>query len=330
MVVVGTWNLENLFRPASEFGSSDEPAYEAKLAALAGVINRLAPDVLGVQEVGDPEALADLVDRLDGDWEIETSTVFEEDHPIRVRVLSRLPLSDVEQVSQFPALLAPVQVDDDGATIDAMGRGALRVRVVAGADRLDVVTCYLKSKLLSFPGGRFQPRDEAERARLLDRRATEAVTVRACADRLLEGHGDERAVIVLGDLNDELLAATTQILLGPPGSEIGTAGFDRPDQGDPWRLWNLAQQIPEERRFTPVFRGRPEPDRPHPRQPRARHSAAGRRYRRRATTIDHRDTERAPRRARIRPRTRHRPLRARLGPLSPSRAFAIAGARAGR
>jgi endonuclease/exonuclease/phosphatase family metal-dependent hydrolase len=124
------------------------------------------------------------------------------------------------------------------------------------------VTCHLKSKLLSFPGGRFQPQHEGERARFaayaLDRRAAEAVTVRAYADRLLDGHGDERAVIVLGDLNDEPLAATTQILLGPPGSEIGTPGFDRPDQGDPWRLWNLAQQIPEERRFTRVFRGRPE------------------------------------------------------------------------
>lgn len=262
MVVVGTWNLENLFRPGSEFGPRDESAYEAKLAALAGVIDRLAPDVLAVQEVGDPDALADLAGRLDGDWETETSTVFEDDHPIRVGVLSQLPLGDVDQISRFPAPLAPVQIDDDGNTIDAMGRGALRVRVTSGAQQLDVVTCHLKSKLLSFPGGRFQPHDEGERARFaayaLDRRAAEAVTVRAYADRLLDGHGDERAVIVLGDLNDEPLAATTQILLGPPGSEIDTAGFDRPDQGDPWRLWNLAPRIPAERRFTRVFRGRPE------------------------------------------------------------------------
>ena len=54
MVVVGTWNLENLFRPGTEFGPSDDPAYEAKLAALAGVINRIATEVLAVQEVGDP------------------------------------------------------------------------------------------------------------------------------------------------------------------------------------------------------------------------------------------------------------------------------------
>ena len=262
MVVVGTWNLENLFRPGTEFGPRDEQAYEAKLTSLADVINRVAPDVLAVQEVGDPEALADLAGRLDGSWETELSTVFEEDHPIRVAVISQLPLSDAEQVSRFPALLAPIQVDDEGNTIDAMVRGALRVRVTAGARAIDVVTCHLKSKLLTFPGGRFQPHDEGERARYaayaLDRRAAEAVTVRARADGLLEGHGDERDVIVLGDFNDVPLAATTQILLGPPGSEIGTPGFDRPDRGDPWRLWNLAPLIPEERRYTRVYRGRRE------------------------------------------------------------------------
>ena len=124
-----------------------------------------------------------------------------------------------------------------------MGRGALRVRVNIDGRDVDLVSCHLKSKLLTFPGGRFSPRDEGERARFagyaLYRRAAEAVTLRAFANRLLDGHGRERAVIVLGDLNDEPAAATTQILLGPPGSEIGTPGFERPDQGDGARLWNL-------------------------------------------------------------------------------------------
>ena len=48
------------------------------------------------------------------------------------------------------------------------------------------------------------------------------------------------------------------MLLGPPGSEIHTPGFDRPDQGDLCRLWNLAPLIPEARRFTRIFRGRGE------------------------------------------------------------------------
>jgi hypothetical protein len=60
---------------------------------------------------------------------------------------------------------------------------------------------------------------------------------------------------VLGDPNDEPTAATTQI---PPGSELGTAGFDRPDRGDGAQLWNLAPLIPAERRFSRAFRGRGE------------------------------------------------------------------------
>jgi endonuclease/exonuclease/phosphatase family metal-dependent hydrolase len=67
------------------------------------------------------------------------------------------------------------------------------------------------------------------------------------------------AVILAGDMNDEVNAATTQILNGPPGSELETPGFARPDQGDGDRMFNLGPRIlPAERRFTRIFRGRPE------------------------------------------------------------------------
>jgi endonuclease/exonuclease/phosphatase family metal-dependent hydrolase len=261
-LTVATWNLENLFRPGSEFGPDDQATYDTKLTGLADVIDRLAPDVLAVEEVGDPDALADLTAKLDGDWHTALSDVFEPDHPIRVAVLARNEITAQEQISAFPAKLRPVQVDDTGATIDAMPRGALKVRVVHDGLAVDLVACHLKSKLLSFPGGRFNPHDEGERARFaayaLDRRAAEAVTVRGEADALFDGHGADRAVIVLGDLNDEPLAATTQILLGPPGSEIGTAGFDHPDQGDARRLWNLAPLLPADHAFTRTFMGRHE------------------------------------------------------------------------
>jgi endonuclease/exonuclease/phosphatase family metal-dependent hydrolase len=260
-VIVGTWNLENLFRPGSDAGPSDEQAYDAKLTELARVIGAIGPDILAVQEVGDPDALEDLRERLDGDW-VGQSSELPDGRGIRVGFLSRLALGDVEQVREFPEGLAPVQVDDQGTTMAEMGRGALRVRVRADGRAVDLVSCHLKSKLLTFPGGRHSPRDEGERARFagyaLYRRAAEAVTLRAFANRLLDGQGRERAVVVLGDLNDEPTAATTQILLGPPGSEIGTPGFERPDQGDGSRLWNLAPLIPEERRFSRVFRGRGE------------------------------------------------------------------------
>ena len=258
---IATWNLENLFRPGGGSGApTDAAAYAAKLAALAGTIRRLDPDVLAVQEVGDPAALQDLVDRLPGGW--HSGVADPDGRGIRVGVVSKLPLTRQEQVRAFPAQLAPVQVDDSGMTITQMARPALRVRVRTGGVDIDVVSVHLKSKLLSFPGDRFSPRDEDERARYavyaLHRRAAEAAGVRSYVTGLLEGHGQQRAVVVAGDLNDEVQAATTQILLGPPGSEWGTAGYEQPDAGDGARLWNLAMRIEATQRYSRKYRGRLE------------------------------------------------------------------------
>lgn len=261
MVTVGTWNLENLFRPGGGSGSpSGDSEYEGKLDALAETIGRLEPDVLAIQEVGDPEALDDLVTRLDGRWHTELAEP--DGRGIRVGMLSQLSLTKVEQVRDFPDYLKPVQVDDDGSTINELGRPALRTRVRTGGTSIDVISAHLKSKLLTYPDGRFNPKNEDERARYavyaLHRRAAEAAGVRSYANTLLDGEGQERPVIAAGDLNDEVQAATTQILLGPPGSEIGTAGYERPDEGDGARLWNLAPHIPREERYSRIYRGRRE------------------------------------------------------------------------
>jgi hypothetical protein len=112
---VGTWNLENLFLPDGQFGPP--PAvFEQKLHGLAGTITRMAPDLLGVQEVGSPEALQQLVALLDGDWHVETCKHFEGRHPIRVGFLSRHPIEVVDDLRVFPAGLAPVQVSDPART----------------------------------------------------------------------------------------------------------------------------------------------------------------------------------------------------------------------
>ncbi|NGN69011.1 endonuclease [Streptomyces sp. A7024] len=279
-MLIGTWNLENLYRPGGEFGPPDKAAYEAKLDAIAAVVDRLRPDLLAVQEVGDPGALADLATHLGtGDapgqpdtWHTALSA-HADARGIRVGFLSRLPLTVVADTDAYPAPLHRVQVQDFGAPAVRMGRGALAVQVepAPGAE-LRLICCHLKSKLLSFPGGRFAPRDEGERARYtayaLFRRAAEAAAVRRLADELLveeprdgEGHNDEappRALALLGDLNDGPDAASTQLLHGPPGSEFDSPGFDRPDRGDRHRLWNVASRIPPERRFSRVYRGRRE------------------------------------------------------------------------
>jgi endonuclease/exonuclease/phosphatase family metal-dependent hydrolase len=261
MVVIATWNLENLFRPGDN-GPKDQPTYEAKLDALSTTITAIGPEVLAVQEVGDPEALSDLAKNIGGDWHIEVSK-----HPdkrgIRVGFLSRHPLSVISDTVLLPDGLSPVQVADKPAELShELGRGALAVRVEPTASfALTLITCHLKSKLLTFPDGRFDAKDEGQRARYgayaLYRRAAEAATVRELATELLKPSDSER-VMVMGDLNDEPPAATTQILNGPTGSEIGTSGFDHPDKGDRWRLWNLAPLIPEDQRFSRKYRGRGE------------------------------------------------------------------------
>lgn len=267
MTVVGTWNLENLFRPGGEFGPRDQQTYEAKLAALAATVQASAVDVLAVQEVGEPDALADLVALLPGSWHTALSENFSAAHPIRVGFLSRLLLTQVADAALYQAPLAPVQSDDAGSREMWMSRGALAVRVEPAGGPLTLVSVHLKSKLQSYPPHhdgtpRFNPRDEGERARYaaysLFRRSAEAVTVRGLVDTLLDDHGQDRALAVLGDLNDEPLAATTQILYGPPGSEIGTPGADVPDRGDGARLWNLAELIPAAQRHTRTYRGRGE------------------------------------------------------------------------
>jgi hypothetical protein len=168
-MIVGAWNLENLFRPGGAFGPKEAAVYDGKLDALAATINAQAPDVLGVEEVGQPEALADLVGRLAGTWHTALSDHFDDHHPIRVCVLSRQPVQVVADTFEFRALLAPVQFGDAaGDTVSTMGRGVLAVHVQVDSVTVTVIVAHLKSKLLSFPGAhgktRFNPHDEGERA----------------------------------------------------------------------------------------------------------------------------------------------------------------------
>jgi endonuclease/exonuclease/phosphatase family metal-dependent hydrolase len=82
--------------------------------------------------------------------------------------------------------------------------------------------------------------------------------VRSAANSRLDGHGQDRALIVLGDMNDTPDAATSQIINGPGGSELGTAGADRPDKGDAARLWNLAPLLPPDEQYSRIYQGHGE------------------------------------------------------------------------
>ena len=262
-----TWNLENLFRPDEGAGPKSQPEYAQKLASLANAILQLDPDVLAVQEVGEEDAFTDLVDQLQGRYMHRQLSRKPDKRGIRVGFLSKLPIEDSEEIVAFPESGLPsVPGVDRAGNLDettSLSRGALRIVVKPKPDfPVHLITAHLKSKLLSFPSRlgqvRFTTTDEDERARIagvaLLQRAAESVALRVKATEILKREPDE-ALIVLGDLNDVTNAATTQILQGPPGSEIGTAGFNRPDQGDKQRLFNLAPLIDQGRQFSRVFKG---------------------------------------------------------------------------
>ena len=151
-----------------------------------------------------------------------------------------------------------------------MGRGVLRIDVepIAGV-RIRFITVHLKSKLITYPGGRFAPRNENERAigagLGLLRRTAEAVTVRQYLNNLLASDAAART-IALGDFNDEPRAATTQMFLGPEDADATSS-----DKFDDVRLYNLVDSIPrrgdatkdkwflpEGERFSRIYNGRRE------------------------------------------------------------------------
>lgn len=257
---VTTWNVQNLFRPPS----ADKAAtalYALKLKELARVVRELAPDVLALQEVGGEDALVDL-QRAIGPTELDHRAIGVPDaRGICCAFLSRSRFEVLPRhVVELPETVLGLGLREiDQQPMTRLGRGALHVRVERADFSLDLINVHLKSKLLTFPGGKFSTTDEDLRARVaaqaLARRAAEAAAVRAVVSKL---RAEQRPVIVLGDLNDVPSAATTQILLGPGGSAIETRGFALPDVGDAQRLWNLSALVAEERRFSRVHNGHRE------------------------------------------------------------------------
>jgi endonuclease/exonuclease/phosphatase family metal-dependent hydrolase len=254
-----TWNVENLFRPGGMAGVTDPALYEQKLENLASMITKHRPDVIGLQEIGDPGALDDLKAKLGASYpHVLVTTHFDAMHPIRVAALLRRGIRPTErdELINFP-VGALTDVPQASGPLTAMGRGALAFTAAIAGESVRVVVMHLKSKLLKYPGGRFQPKDENERARVggfaLLRRAAEAVAVRVWANAWLQAHPGG-PLISVGDLNDGPDAATTQILYGPPN-----ANLNRPDKGDPWRLINLARFLPTpDTAFSRVYKGRGE------------------------------------------------------------------------
>ena len=262
-MIVGTWNLENLFRSGQADGPSTEEAYDTKLEALRRVIDGLHPDVLAVQEVGNLDALEDLRTRLAGTWHTARLRASRPArHPRRLPVAAR---ADRRRAG------APVP----GAA--AAGAGQRRRRhgdrrwaaarcgcaYARPARAVDLVTCHLKSKLLTFPGAALQParRGRARPLRLLRpvpalRRSDDGAGLRdVAARRPRPGARRDRARRPQRRAGGRRRARRCSDRRAPSSAPRGSSS---PTRATPRGSGTSPPCIPEERRFSRVYRGRGE------------------------------------------------------------------------
>jgi endonuclease/exonuclease/phosphatase family metal-dependent hydrolase len=248
---VASFNVKNLVLPGITYYGRNrysDGKYDDKLTWLAEQLFRMDADIVCLQEVFHEEALQDLVDRYHGLLDARHSAhkarldqydnvffqpnmdgvhtnpqpglailsrrdILEQDH---VQDLTQNPI-DLPESDGFSYRLTKASRPIQMAKID-LGKG------VSGW----VFNAHLKSKRPKYPSG--DPASDQENALFFDRskavfrslalRAGEALALRR--EILAKTEGSTDPTIVVGDLNDEIGAVTTEIV----GGEV------------PWRAWS--------------------------------------------------------------------------------------------
>ncbi len=186
--VLGSWNLWNLFDTVDDAYNDDvltEPEYTSKLRILSQVIDGLAVDVLGVQEVETLECLQDLNRSLSRPFQ-EVVLVPGNDRyrGIQVGLLSRFPVLKVKSHAS-----TPLHLQTASSRTTRFSRDCLEVHLDT-EPRLIVLTNHFKSQVGS----------KKESAQI---RRAQAQGVMRIVVELKERHGAEALVVVLGDFNDQ-------------------------------------------------------------------------------------------------------------------------------
>lgn len=241
-----SFNLLNLNLPGlpiyGDPGWSEE-AYRAKLVFSARMIREIDADVIGFQECWDAEALAAVFAQagLADEYDIVARTL--EPRGIQVALAARKGMlrGEPQWIEEFPsdARFTDLKEARDAqesvsVTIRRFSRPPLRVTVnkAPGTPDVTVYVAHLKSKGPStLRSDRANPvlqsnRFIAQTVVSHVRRMVEAGALRAMLDR--EMKGNDRPVVVIGDLNDATTSTSTELLTGNPGYRFfakSTAGL---------------------------------------------------------------------------------------------------------
>ena len=202
-VVVAAYNIRNYLKMERQVDGKPvaaAPKPDEEVAAAIGVIQQIAPDILGLVEMGDEATLKDFQDRL---------KVAGLDYPHSEWVKGADPERHTALLSRYPIVARNSRDDvpfELNGTRQRIARGILDVTVrLTGTQTLRLVGAHLKSRRL-IP-------DFDEKTL----RAKEASLLRGHLDDILDAAPDAN-LLLFGDLNDTKNEFPVKELIGSPKS----------------------------------------------------------------------------------------------------------------
>lgn len=216
---VGTFNVYNLSLANVPFYNKrySEAVYAKKIRWIGHQLDSMKADVVGFQEVWQQQALQDAIDQSEFLKGAKVVIAKEQTTTPSVAIASRFPIISHEAIADFPEA-ALLKIEGEELALKQFSRPVLCVRVeLREGVECTFVVAHLKSKRPDLAEGA-DPNDPLEQAkgqvRSLIRRSAEAVALRSVLINLMQSNN--HPVIAMGDLNDESLAVTTQLISGEP------------------------------------------------------------------------------------------------------------------
>jgi endonuclease/exonuclease/phosphatase family metal-dependent hydrolase len=224
---LATFNVKDLLAPTTQV---EREVLGPKLAWLARMLKACDGDVVGLQEVGPPELLQEVLARLDGAGYGPPVLGTADARGIRCALLSRVPVL-AARVHTAAALAFPVFREGDPppfGTRIPLRRGVVHAWVEApGLGPVDVLVAHFKSSrpvpARDAAGGELPSNSAHARAEGAVRsqvwRAAEALFVRERVDEVLARDASAH-VAVVGDLNDVPDSPVLRVVRGDGAGEL--------------------------------------------------------------------------------------------------------------
>lgn len=254
---LATFNLENLgIRPNEESHPLRE-RLPRHVESLRGTLQRLEADAVAVQEVIDPSLFEELAEGLGYPHAVLSERA---SSPLLLGVMSRYPLTSPQQAAASTHFsVSDPKTGFEIAVKGAFSRGVLHLQWDVPSFGVDLYVVHWKSKIPTRLGGGavdgeggWTSHGQVGEGRLLTeiKRVAQAVELRKEIDLRLRG-SEESRLVVLGDFNDSLDSEALRIVRGD-SKACGSPTLA------PEELFPCELSVPEDLRFTQIYRGRRE------------------------------------------------------------------------